>query len=250
MPKENKRLFHELVAQISRLIDDGVFPPGTRLPGERDLAERFGVSRVTVREAAVALQAMGRVEIKAGSGVYVCKRDERADLLPVMTPFELTEARALFESEAAALAAPLIDPATLQRLRTLVEAMATPDSDGSTTAADADREFHMTIAAATKNRAVQYVIETLWRIRNEMPEVRRSYDDVCERDSQSRVDEHDAVLIALEQHDAGAARSAMRQHFARLLAAMLDANEERALSQARLEAARSRERYLISTQLN
>ena len=83
-----------------------------------------------------------------------------------------------------------------------------------------------------------------------MPEVRRSYDDVCERDSQSRVDEHEAVLIALEQHDAGAARSAMRQHFARLLAAMLDANEERALSQARLEAARSRERYLISTQLN
>jgi GntR family hexuronate regulon transcriptional repressor len=247
--KENKRLFNDVAEQISALLDEGVFPPGTRLPGERELAERFGVSRVTVREAAVALQALGRIVIKPGSGIYVCERRGSRDALPEMSPFELTEARALFESEAAALAAPLIDTATLQRLRGFVDAMASHDPHDAA-AANADREFHMTIAAATRNRTVQYVIEMLWRIRTEMPDVRRSYDDVCERDSHSRVEEHEAVLIALQDHDAAAARAAMRQHFSRLLATMLDANEERALNQARLESAKSRERYLISTKIS
>ena len=66
-----KRLFQSVAADIAGLIDDGAFPSGTRLPGERELAERFGVSRVTIREAEIALQAVGRLEIKTGSGVYV-----------------------------------------------------------------------------------------------------------------------------------------------------------------------------------
>ena len=62
-----KRLYHTVANQILELIDSGVFPPGSRLPGERDLAEKFNVSRVSVREAEIALQAQGRLEIKVGS---------------------------------------------------------------------------------------------------------------------------------------------------------------------------------------
>ena len=58
-----KRLYHTVANKILELIDSGVFPPGTRLPGERDLAEKFGVSRVAVREAEIALQAQGRLEL-------------------------------------------------------------------------------------------------------------------------------------------------------------------------------------------
>lgn len=65
------RLYQGIADQITALIDQGVFPTGTRLPGERELAERFGVSRVTIREAEIALQAIGRIVIKTGSGVYV-----------------------------------------------------------------------------------------------------------------------------------------------------------------------------------
>ena len=67
----DQRLYHKVANQILELIDSGVFPPGSRLPGERDLAEKFGVSRVSIREAEISLQAQGRLEIKVGSGAYV-----------------------------------------------------------------------------------------------------------------------------------------------------------------------------------
>jgi DNA-binding FadR family transcriptional regulator len=69
-----QRLFQNIAEQISDLIAQGVFPPGSRLPGERELAERFDVSRVTIREAAIALQAVGKVDIRTGSGIYVCEK--------------------------------------------------------------------------------------------------------------------------------------------------------------------------------
>ncbi|NNE59638.1 MAG: FadR family transcriptional regulator, partial [Woeseia sp.] len=68
---KDQRLYHSVADQILQLINDGSFPPGSRLPGERDLAERFDVSRVTIREAEIALQALGYIRIKTGSGVYV-----------------------------------------------------------------------------------------------------------------------------------------------------------------------------------
>ena len=74
-----KRLYHSVADQIMKLIKDGAFPPGTRLPGERELAERFNVSRVTVREAEIALQALGFISIKTGSGVYVLDPAEKAN---------------------------------------------------------------------------------------------------------------------------------------------------------------------------
>jgi len=57
----DQRLYHNVANQILELIDSGVFPPGSRLPGERDLAQKFGVSRVSIREAGIALQAQGRL---------------------------------------------------------------------------------------------------------------------------------------------------------------------------------------------
>ena len=95
------RLYHSVANKIMDLIDRR-FSAGSRLPGERDLAEKFGVSRVAVREAEIALQAQGRLEIKVGSGVYVTEAaGEGANEVPKVGPFELTEARALFEAEAA-----------------------------------------------------------------------------------------------------------------------------------------------------
>jgi DNA-binding FadR family transcriptional regulator len=240
------RLFHGVADQILQLIDDGVFPPGARLPGERDLAERFGVSRVTVREAAVALQATGRAVIKPGSGVYVAETPPRpTDALPQVSAFELTEARSLFESEAAALAAPIISAAALERLDGLVRTMGHggPDAD------EADREFHLTIATATGNAAILHTITTLWRMRSELVEVRATHETVCDRDSSSRVAEHAAVLDALRARDPVAARQAMRAHFNRLIEAMLDAAEEKAMRELRQQASESRERFLMTAKL-
>jgi len=242
------RLFQGIADQIVALIDDGVFPPGTRLPGERELAERFNVSRVTIREAEIALQAVGVIKIKTGSGVYVADRADRADeALPKVSALELTEARSLFESEAAALAAPVISDETLARLDELLEAMATEQDDEKST--EIDREFHMVIASASGNAAITHVIRTLWRLRTELPEVRHTHESVCHHDGATRQDEHGAVVEALRRHDPQGARLAMRQHFHRLLGSMLDATEEHAISELRRKARESRERFLMSANI-
>jgi len=89
-----RRLFQDIAERIAAMIAEGTFPPGSRLPGEREMAERLGVSRVTIREAEIALQAQGLVRIKTGSGVYVCDRGEHGmGALPAVSAFELTEAR-------------------------------------------------------------------------------------------------------------------------------------------------------------
>lgn len=248
MTSQPKRLFHTIVRQLTDLIDTGVYPPGSRLPGERELAERFGVSRVTVREAEVALQAIGRVTVKTGSGAYVCKTPPSvAAVLPVISAFELTEARALFESEAAALAAPRIEEADLDRLWTLVE-MLTADLPRTEHDA-ADKEFHLTIAAASGNQVVEYMIGELWRLRAELPDVARAYTEICRQIAESRHDEHQAVYTALRNRDPAAARTAMRTHFQCILSKLLDASEERALREVRQQAAQSRKRYSVSAAL-
>ncbi len=244
------RLFQSIAEQIVALIRAGEFPPGTRLPGERELAERFAVSRVTIREAEIALQARGIIRIKTGAGVFVSETalaDE--DRLPSVSAFELTEARALFESEAAALAAPIISDSDLVKLDGLVATMAEETDPDSELASRADREFHLTIAAASGNRAIIHVIGELWRLRQELPEVRDTHEAVCHKDSSTRHDEHARVVDALHARDPAAARLAMRQHFHRLQRAMLDVTEERELSEVRRQAAESRERFLISSRI-
>jgi DNA-binding FadR family transcriptional regulator len=231
--------------QIAALIDEGEFPPGSKLPAERELAERFGVSRVTIREAAISLQSIGRVTIRAGSGVYVSRaQDGGGNGLPVVGAFEVTEARCLFESEAAALAAPIISDEDLARLDELLLAMAGAGEDADR----ADREFHGIIASASGNRAIIHVINELWRMRTEVPDVIGVYAAVCLHDPKSRVEEHGAVLEALKRRDAAGARNAMRLHFTRLLQAMLDAAEQRELEEVRRRSEESRARYQLAIQ--
>lgn len=241
-----KRLYHTVADQIMKLIGDGAIPPGTRLPGERELAERFKVSRVTVREAEIALQALGFISIKTGSGVYVLDPAEKASSgLPTVTAFELTEARLLFESEAAALAAKHISDETLERLSELVETMSKDDPQLKEASAEADQEFHLTIAAASGNSAVQYIIETLWKIRNQVPAIRDVHESICARDDQLTI-EHADVVEALRRRDPAAAREAMRAHFRGLLGSMIDVTEEQALERLKKTTSESRQRYLDS----
>ena len=247
---KDTRLYHTIASKISALIDEGLYPPGSRLPAERELADRFGVSRVTVREAEIALQAVGRIEIKTGSGVYVTEHAVTgAGQIPTASPFEVTEARLLFESEAAALAARDIDQATLDRLGELVQTMNEVDPGDPARAEEADRDFHMTIAEATGNSAIAYLVRELWKMRTEIDEVKRAYESVCSEDKGARGNEHEDIYNALQSRDAGAARNAMRQHFTRLLTSMLDASEQRAFNELRRKTSASRERFLKSARL-
>ncbi|MEM9495009.1 MAG: FadR/GntR family transcriptional regulator [Pseudomonadota bacterium] len=243
-----KRLYHSVAERIKELVRQGAYPPGSRLPGERDLAEELSVSRVTIREAQIALEAIGMLDIRVGSGVYVLsKSSQDANALPDVGAFELTEARSAIESEAAALAAATITDEELDRLDDIVERMGADTDPDSPLEADADREFHLTIARATKNNAMLETVERLWCIRTEKPEVRQAYDSICGMHPQKRLKEHRDIAIALRKRDPERARKAMRTHFKCIIEAMLSATEAQAIEEARRRTQESRERFLNGT---
>ena len=222
-----KRLYHSVAEQIVTMIDDGVFPPHSRLPGERELAGQLKVSRASVREAEVLLQAQDIIRVKTGSGAYVLDPPMRNGGPPDVSALELTEARALFEPEAAALAARDIGDETLRLLDGCLERMRGNSRDAEL----ADREFHLIIASASGNAAVRYVVEMLWRIRMESKPVRKIYESVCLDDPEARVAEHRRIFDALRKRkrDPAAVRIAMREHFQRLIEAILDVTAKHAL---------------------
>src|SRR5512145_2412646 len=102
---EPQRLYRRIAEQIVQLIRRGEYRPGDRLPPERDLAKKLHVSRPSVREALIALEVEGYVEVRVGSGVYVTRRPppmRRAEASTADSgPFELITARRLLESECA-----------------------------------------------------------------------------------------------------------------------------------------------------
>lgn len=247
-----KRLYHSVANQILELIDSGVFPPWSRLPGERDLAIRFGVSRVVIREAEIVLQAQGRIEIKVGSGAYVLDASNKTlDGLPKVGPFELTQARALFEAESAALAAPIITDEALEELEGYVGIMSGQVASSMSTE-EADEAFHMTIAQATNNHAIIFAISSMWKMRTEAAKLQTVYKTVTDKDSDGRLleDEHLNILNALKTRDSSVARQAMRGHFSRMIETLLVASEEAAYAEAKRKASESRSRFTLTQQLD
>ena len=246
---KDKPLYQSIADKLAQQIDDGKYPPGSRLPAERELAESFGVSRVTIREAEIALQALGRIRIKTGSGVYVEDSSSgQGTGFPLITAFELTEARALFESEAAALAAEQMSDETVAELEGLVEIMSSTgrdDEEGEL----ADQQFHRAVAAASNNAAIMYVIEILWKMRDEIAPVKEVYESICSEDFGARGREHAEIMDAVRARDPAAARIAMREHFRRLLESMLDVTHEQAMEELRRQSTESRNRYLKSANL-
>lgn len=242
-----KRLYRSVLQRLEKLIDDGEYPPGGRLPPERELAERFGVSRPTVREAIIALEALDRVEVKTGSGVYVLDTPKRSNGVDAtVSAYELTEARALIEGEAAALAATMISDEQLERLETVLYEMADESEDGQLVSELADQNFHRIISEATQNNMLLSVIDNLWYVRDNAPSVHEAYQSICETEPQARVDEHKEILDALKKRDPKAARQAMHNHFARILNKLIAASEKAQVEEIRRKTMESRERFSLN----
>ncbi|NVK26266.1 MAG: FadR family transcriptional regulator [Gammaproteobacteria bacterium] len=238
---QNRRLFWDIVEKIESLIDSGQYPPGSRLPPERVLAEQFGVSRPTVREAIIALEVRGRVEVKTSSGVYVIEPPEETLNQIEVSAFELTQARALVEGEAAALAATTITDDELEKLELCLQAM-----EQGSNAEEADREFHNIISSATRNNAVLYAVQNFWHLREHKHNIKEAYASVCHSSPQKRMMEHRKIFDALKSKDAQAARLAMHSHFNRLINALFDASEAKALEEIKRKSNETRGLYSLN----
>lgn len=214
------RSYHRLAAQILALVEHGEFAVGARLPSERTLAERFDVSRTSVREAIIALEVQGVVEVRLGSGIYVCAT-QRTPAASFQVPdgpgpIELLRARALLESEIAAQAATDRKDSDLDRIFAALAAMR-EHMDDKTANTAADRQFHQRIAEATGNSVLLHMVSAMWdhargpvwtQIEQHFhtPELRLASQD-----------DHQRIFAALMSRDAGGARAAMRAHLERVI---------------------------------
>lgn len=241
-----KRLYRQIVEQILKSIDAGEYPVGSRLPPERELSDRFGVSRPTIREAVIALEAMGRVAVKTSSGVYVLEWKEIKGVKGNVSPFELMETRVLVEGEAAALASSMITDDQLKSLELALEEMALENDAGNAESDVADRKFHSIIAAATCNRVLSSMIENLWDVQAGLHHIKVAHQAICMTDGTARLREHQAIYDALASRDPQAARIAMRNHFARGLNALHQTTEDEAVEEVRRKLSQTRERFSIN----
>jgi GntR family transcriptional regulator, transcriptional repressor for pyruvate dehydrogenase complex len=214
-PVESRRLYQQIADQIRELIDRGGFEAGTRLPPERDLALQLGVSRPSLREALIALDVEGRVEVRSGSGVYVSAA--RPSPAPAKTaamgesPSQLMEARSIIEGEVVVLACARITDPQLARLRELLKSM---ESEIARRRArlDLDREFHLTLAQMTGNAVLTRLVGELFDERHSPISAKISSRFESTRTWKVALKEHEAILKAVEARDPIAAQAAMRAH--------------------------------------
>ncbi|HEX7821719.1 MAG TPA: FadR/GntR family transcriptional regulator [Sphingobium sp.] len=243
------RLYQQVAQKLFDQLVSGQHAVGDRLPPERDLALEYQVSRPTVREAIIALEVQGLVEVRVGSGAYVMRIPGQADRPGFhVTAFELTEARLAIEGEAAALAVAHISDAELDELDKLVARIAQENrrdgsADGSNRADDADREFHFAIVRATRNAALVDTIEKLWEMRASSPDTKLLLAKARTAKVQPVVEEHQAIAEAIRSRDPAKARAAMRAHLAAVLDHLLFATEEAAIEKARETAQSTRARF-------
>ena len=241
--RTNDRLYKDVARSLVTEIVAGKYPVGSRLPAERELAALYVVSRPTVREAVIALEVQGFVEVRVGSGAYVMRIPGDEDVPGFgMSAFELTEARLLIEGEAAALAATQITDAELAEISDLVSAIARENSEPGGTER-ADRDFHLAIARATRNSGILGAVTTLWDLRDSSLEAALLHEKARTAHIKPVVEEHTAVLEALRARDPVAARATMRAHLAAVLDSLLFATEEHAVKEARRSVQAKRDRY-------
>lgn len=242
---EGGRLYERVARDIAEAIAAGRFEVGQRLPAERHLAQDYAVSRPTIREAVIALELDGLVEVRVGSGVYVTARLPRGgESAPTdIGPFELTEARRAIEGEACAMAAQHITPEQIEELAVLVAEMQAENKRDVVMSEDADRRFHLLIAGATQNSAMVAAVEMLWDARARSPQYKLLSNKTHAAGVTPRIEEHAAILDALRSGDARRARKAMQDHLTRVLESLLEATEVHELEQARARIAAQRKRY-------
>jgi len=206
----------QVVAMLQQRILSGELKGGSRLDSQRELSERLGVSRASLREAISTLEAFGLVSVEPGRGVFVIPEDLRAaavasDESVEPSREELYEARFLMEGWAAALAALSISDEQLGRLKTLVDGMQDALDKQNPDALDRlDYEFHSCIASVTLNSVLRKMLAPIF--------TEHDMSDTRIRDTafiSTRVKEHRDIFAAIASRDPNKAQKAMRQHVLR-----------------------------------
>ena len=210
------RLYRVVADRIQAFIRDEQIHAGERLPSERDLAAQLKVSRASVREALIALELTGVIEVRGGSGIYVIEKKGAAPAIQEIGPgpFEILSARCMIEGEVAAIAARMATDGALDAILRALNDMERFYHDRPNNK-EADRTFHLSIARATGNSALVSVIENLWDQRGRLWIKMEEHFHTEELRQQTLVD-HRRILEAIVDRDPDGARKAMHAHLERV----------------------------------
>lgn len=201
--------------RLLNYFTSGDIEPGTRLPPERQLAASLGVGRSAIREALAALDILGIVNTRPGSGTYL--RGRASELLPETLSWglmlssdsthDLVDVRHVLEVQAARLAAYRATPANIVRLRQCVDTMHTK-IETLEAFVEADLTFHQEIGEASGNAVLRDLLQTVRVL------LRVWVDRVLRDPNEAKLalGEHSAVLAAIEANDPDAAAAAMSAH--------------------------------------
>jgi GntR family transcriptional repressor for pyruvate dehydrogenase complex len=215
------RLYEQIVQQIEESIVKGALKAGDQLPAERELAQRFGVSRTAVREAVKALREKGLVEAYSGRGTFITDGTNQAvrqslDLVAKIGQPEgsthLAEVRVILEPEIAMLAALRIQEPELATMREAVAIMDRAGRDPETYI-EADLDFHLALAEGAANPLILSLLDSIVAL---LREQRLRIFDVPGGAERGQV-HHKQILEAVEHRDPEKSRNAMRAHLLQVL---------------------------------
>ncbi|MBI3635016.1 MAG: FadR family transcriptional regulator [Candidatus Rokubacteria bacterium] len=214
-PIKSTRIYEEIVRQIKLMIGEGRLKSGDQLPPERDLAEKFVVSRTSVREALRALESLGLVEIRPGEGTFVRQVSIEALIEPLALIMvsqreaigELFEARRLLEPAIAGLAARRATPDEIHEMERILDDQAKEIAAGRTGIVQ-DAQFHAAIGTAAHNRAITRIVHAIMDLLTQSREESLNTPGRPERSHQN----HRRILEAITRRDTDAAEHAMSEH--------------------------------------
>ncbi len=219
-PIQPKKLSEEIVDQIRELIVSGSLGPGEKIPSERELATLLGVSRPSVREAIMVLEALGYLESRQGGGTFVRSMADAALADPLTSMVEsrdprallaLTEIRIGLEAWSAYLAAKRATVDDIARLRKLYAVMEKQAVDGGWDP-EVDIQFHLTITAATHNTLQVHILDTVQNLYKTTIMVALGEFYRKEGYIELLLEFHREILEAIEARDAERARQGMLRH--------------------------------------
>ena len=229
-PIKKTRVAEEVADRIRVLmLDDGTFPPGQPLPSERHLAERFGVSRGSIRDALRTLETIGLLETRHGQGTFPHELSVDRLVAPLASVMayrsdlqdELLDVRRMFEPAVARVAAQRANDEDLADLQRILDAQRQKLKSGQSAIAE-DTAFHAILARSTRNRVVMSIMATL----NDLLVESRTQSLQQKGRPARSIDGHDAVVAALRRRDAEGASKAMYNHIDQIADIQLQSQKE------------------------
>ncbi len=214
-PVKKTKIYEEIVAKVKDMIQEGRLKSGEKLPGERELAEVFHVSRSSVREALRSLESHGFLESRQGDGTYIARQPVESLVNPLAAvilsekdgQMELFEMRRMVEPHVAYLAAERATPEEIEMMEEALELQAEEIAKGET-GTEIDKTFHYLMAKATKNKVFIRIADSIMDL---LAESRDKYLQVEGRPQKSIL-RHRQLLEAIKAGDQELAAKIMREH--------------------------------------